>query len=206
MSERPGTDPTLPDDVYASSRSRVPLIQREMLANEADRQRYDEAANDPRSLVGLRGPGGIRLYSPELSALARPLNQFLRFHSGLDRRLTEIAILMSAREMDQPFEWSAHERAARSEGVSEDVIDVVRYRRPTTGLGENEAAIIQLAREVFGAHRVSPATFATAQRLFGTEQLINICVLMGEYVTTGILLHAFDQQLPPGVETTLPIS
>lgn len=56
-----------------------------------------------------------------------------------------------------------------------------------------------------GKHAVSPATYATVQRLFGTETLVNICLLMGDYFMNALLLHVFDQQLPPGVTSTLPI-
>lgn len=200
-----GTDPTLPKDVYASSRSRVPLIERDQISSDEGKRLYDAAKSDPKSLVGLRGPGGIELYSPKLDAVARPLNQFMRFHSGIDRKLVEVAILITAREADQPFEWSAHERAARMAGVSDATIDVVRYRKPTTGLDEREAAIITLGREAIGDHNVTPATFATAQRLFGNEELVNICELMGDYLITSVLLTTFDQQLPPHETSTLPL-
>lgn len=203
MSEQPGTDPTLPSDVYESSRSRVPLIQRVMLASDEAKATFDKAVNDPRSIMGLRGPAGVGMWSPKVSALARPLNQYLRFDCGLERRLAEVVMLCAAREMDQPFEWSAHEGAARKEKLDEAVIDVIRNRKPTTGLPEREAAIIEHCREAIVKHQVSPATFATMVRLFGVEMLVNMCELMGRYLTTAVLLHTFNQQLPPGVESTL---
>jgi hypothetical protein len=52
---------------------------------------------------------------------------------------------------------------------------------------------------------VSPVTYATVQRLFGTETLVNIRLLMGDYFMNALLRHVFDQQLPPGVTSTLPI-
>lgn len=203
-SEQPGTDPSLPSDVYASSRSRVPLIRRDQLTDDLGKKLYDEAASDTSSLVGLQGPGGISLYSPKYDDVQRPLNRFLRFHTGLDRKLVEVAIMVSARETNQPFEWSAHEKAGRAEGVSEATIDVIRLRKPVTGLDPKEAAIITLGREAIGKHKVSPQTFATAQRLFGTEQLIDLTAVMGDYLMTGLLLTTFDQQLPPNTPSTLP--
>ena len=67
-----------------------------------------------------------------------------------------------------------------------------------------EANLTNLGRETFGKHKVSPQTYATAQRLFGTETLVNVCLLMGNYVMTAGLLHAFDLQLPPGAVSSLP--
>lgn len=75
----------------------------------------------------------------------------MRFNAGLDRRLSELAILVTAREMDQRFEWYAHEAAGLKEGLDPAIIDVVRYRRPVNGLGDKEAALIMLGREALGA-------------------------------------------------------
>jgi len=194
----------LPSDIYPDSRSRVPLIKRDQL-DAVGQQIYDETAGDGRSIVGLQGPGGIQLYSAHMDAVHRPLNQYLRFDAGLDKQLVEIAILATAREMDQRFEWYAHELNGLKVGVAPATIDVIRYRRPLTGLDEKAAALIELGREAVGKHQVSSATFATAERLFGREKLIDFVALMGDYAGTGILLTTFDQQLPAGQVSKLPV-
>ncbi len=188
-----------PDDVYPDSRNRLPLIQREEM-DEQGQKAYDAAVSNPRSLAGLQGPAGIRLHS----ARARE-SEYLRYESDLGRRLTELAILVTAREMDQQFEWTVHEGVALQEGLEPAIIDVVRLRQPLTGLGEKEAAIIQLGREVFRNHRLSPDTFARALQLFGNKTLVDLVSLMGNYASTAVLLTTFDQQLPPGQKPLLPI-
>lgn len=203
---KPATPPApggLAPDLFADSRNRMPLVTRDEL-NDLGKRLYDEAVNDSRSIVGLRGPGGIRLRSPELTELSRPVNRWLRYDAGLDRRLAELAILASARETDQHFEWYAHEGVALKEGADPAVIDVIRYRKPLTGLGEKEATLIALAREAMGSHSVRPETFAAGLRLFGAEGLIKYVTLMGEYAATGFLLHVFAQQLPDGHVSKLP--
>jgi 4-carboxymuconolactone decarboxylase len=200
--DRPGTDPTLPQDVYADSRSRVPLIRREQLPDEENRKAFD-AVLGGSTTAGFQGPAGISFYSPKAGRFATAFNGTLRANGGLDGRLRELAILVSARESESAFEWTAHEAIARKEGLAADVIAVVRDRKPVTGLGEREAAIIQLGREAIVRHKVSPETYARANRLFGTEVVVNICFLMGDYLMTALLLHTFDQQLPPGVASTL---
>ncbi len=195
----------LPADVYPSSRSRVPLITPDRITTDLGKKLYDQAIHDSTSLVGLQGPGGISLYSPPYDDAQRPLNRFLRFGTGLDRKLIEVAIMISARETNQPFEWAAHERAARAAGVSEATIEAIRLRRPTTGLDPQDAAIVALGREGIGEHHVPPATFAAAQKLFGTEGLIDIVGVMGDYLMTGLVLTTFDQQLPAGAVSDLPM-
>jgi 4-carboxymuconolactone decarboxylase len=180
------------------------MVRREEL-DDAGKELFDSRLNDPRSLVGLRGPGGIRLHNPTLSRLTEPLNRYLRFDAGLDRRLVEIAILATAREFDQHFEWCAHEPVALKEGVEPEIIETIRLRRPLDGLGEKEAALIGLVREAIGEHRVRSETFATALRLFGQGALLNFVALIGNYAETAILLTVFDQQLPEGKTSTLPV-
>ncbi len=202
-SKSPTAPGTLPPDIFPDSRNRMPLVTREELS-ELGQRLFDEAKADKRSIVGLLGPGGIRLRSPRLTEISRPVNRFLRYGAGLDRRLAELAILASARETDQRFEWHAHEGVALKEGLEPEIIDIVRFRRPLTGLGEKEATLISLARESIGKHEVSPETFSNALRLFGKEDMILYITLMGEYASTGFMLHIFNQQLPEGITSTLP--
>lgn len=194
----------LPPDIDPESRSRLPLVRREEL-DAGGQAVYDRVASDPRSLVGLRGPGGLRLHSPALSTATRQLGHYLRFDAGLDRRLAELAILATARETDQRFEWHAHEPAALREGLEPEIVDVVRYNRPLTGLGEKEAALIALVREAIGARHVTPETYAAAHRAFGTETLLHFVELIGNYAATAILLTVFDQHLPSGAASALPV-
>lgn len=195
---------TLPKDVYPDSGNRLPLIKREDLKEE-DQQVYDMVVGDSRSLVGLRGPGGIRLHSPRLAEYMRKPNDYLRFETGLGRRLSELAILVTARELDQQFEWTAHEPAAIKAGLEQDIIEVVKHRRPVAGVGEKEAAIIELGRQAVGRRKVSPETFARALKLFDSETLVNLVSLMGYYAATAVLLDTFDQHLAPGQEPLLPV-
>ncbi|MBI2822050.1 MAG: carboxymuconolactone decarboxylase family protein [Acidobacteria bacterium] len=195
---------TLPKDVYPDSGNRLPLIRREDLSDQ-DKRVYDMVVGDSRSLVGLRGPGGIRLYSPRLTEYTRRPNEYLRYESGLGSRLSELAILVTARELDQQFEWTAHEPAALKAGLEQEIIDGVKYRRPVAGLGEKEAVIIQLGREAVGKRKVGADTFARALKLFGRETLVNLVSLMGYYAATAILLDTFDQHLPPDQKPLLPV-
>jgi 4-carboxymuconolactone decarboxylase len=183
---------------------RLPLPKREEL-DEAGQRIYDSLA-DPKggTIRGLRGPGGILLHSPELSRHARPLNRYLRHGAGLGGRVRELAILTTARELDSQFEWAAHEPEAISEGISPEIIEIIKHRKDTSGLGEADALVIELGREIFGARKVTSATFARCLRQFGRRALIDLVALMGNYAGTAALLTAFDLQLDQGQPSPLP--
>jgi 4-carboxymuconolactone decarboxylase len=155
---------TDPEDVDPQSGCRLPLPRREEL-DDAGQRTYDSLA-DPKggTIRGLRGPGGIMLHSPELSRHARPLNRYLRHEAGLGGRVRELAILTTARELDSQFEWAAHEPEAIAEGISREIIDIIKHRKDTSSLDEADGIVIELGREIFGARKVASATFARALR------------------------------------------
>ena len=128
-----------------------------------------------------------------------------RWDSPVGRPLLELAILITAREHDAPFEWSLHEMEAVAVGLDPDVIDVVRNREPLSGLGDREAVIIQAGREIFGAHRLSAETYRRAVTLFGEANFVDVVDLMARYAGTAARLAAFNQQMPPGWPQFLPL-
>ena len=193
-----------PEDIDPMSGCRLPLPRREEL-DDAGQRIFDSLA-DPKggTIRGLRGPGGIMLHSPELSRRARPLNRYLRHEAGLGGRVRELAILTTVRELDSQFEWAAHEPEAVAEGVSQEIIDIIKHRKNTSGLNEADAIVIELGREIFGARRVTSATFARSLRQFGRRALVDLVALMGNYAGIAALLIAFDMQLDPDQPPPLP--
>ena len=187
----------LPRDVHPESLSRLPLVKREEMDEQG--QRFYDAVTGPhsRTLVGLQGPSGIWLHSSELGERVRAVNQYLRFETTLARRLTELAILVTARELDNQFEWTAHEPAALKEGLDPGIIEVVKQRKPTAGLGTKETLIIDLGRKLFRERKVDPDTFAQALEVFGSRGLVELAALMGNYAATAIMLNMVDQHVRP---------
>lgn len=190
---------TLPKDIHPDTGNRFPPIKREEL-NEAGKKLYDS-----RGVADAFGPGAIRLYSPQVADAMADVNDYLRRKAGLETRLVELAILVTAREMDSEYVWTAHEPAAQKAGLAQDIIDTVKYRRPLTKLGEKEAVVVQLGRDAISKHKVGSETFARAVKLFGNQGVVNIVSLMGNYAATTILLNASDQHVRPRDKSLLPI-
>jgi 4-carboxymuconolactone decarboxylase len=197
-----------PADIDAGSDSRLPVAKRDSL-DELGKTLYDKIdadARSGRSLAGFKGPYGIALYSPRVTDADQRKNDYLRFDSSIGRRLYEVAVLVTARELNHQFEWTAHEPAALKAGVEQTVIDVIKYRRPLAGLQPKDAAIIQVGRELFRSHSVGSKTYADALKLFGPKELVDVVSVMGNYSAIAILLNAFDQQLAPGQKPLLPLN
>jgi 4-carboxymuconolactone decarboxylase len=175
-----------PKDINAETGNRFPAI-------------------NPKAAPDSFGPGAIRQYSPPVAESMTAINDYLRRKSGLDPRLVELAILVTAREMDCEYVWTAHEPAAQKAGLQQETIDIVKYRRPVTKLADKDAVIVQLGREAIGKHKVGSTTFARAQKLFGNQQIVNIVALMGDYAATTLLLNVADQHVRPKDTPLLPL-
>jgi hypothetical protein len=156
----------LANDVYPESRNRLPLIKLENL-NEKGRKGFDAAA---ASFAGVPGMGlRIRLHG-------NPTNN-VQMESPVGHALMQLAILTTAREHDQPYEWSLHEMQAVAVGLDPGVINIVRLRKPFAKLSEKEGLIIKMSREIFSAHKLDAGTYVRALSLFGKSNLVDIISL-----------------------------
>jgi 4-carboxymuconolactone decarboxylase len=189
--------PNLPPDVYADSRNRLPLPMRDELDNK-HKQTYDAVLARTGSVEGLRGMAGIELHGSSGN---------IRFESPAGRRLIELAIIVGARHGEQNFEWSLHASQALREGLEMEIIDIVRHKQPPVGIGEKEAAIISLGREMAEQHRVSPQTYARALKALGKVALVDIAVTVAYRANQTVLIWV-DQHMPLDYvdEAPLPIN
>ena len=203
----------IPADIHEDSWARLPTVARESLS-PVDQRVFDLIVNPDSSYAGgLRGPVGMWMYSPRMAEHIFPARDYLRFGNDgeRDQRLAELAIIATARELDSQYEWSAHEPAARREGLEEEIIELVRVGRPLPetqtlpGLGDRERAIIQVARELVNEPKLSRDAFETAQRLFGNEGVMDLAGLIGYYTFVNYTLKTFDVQRAPGSELLLPL-
>tara|TARA_B100000959_G_scaffold259230_1_gene294724 strand:- start:3690 stop:4430 length:741 start_codon:yes stop_codon:yes gene_type:complete len=206
------TEADIPDDVYIDSLARIPQIQRENL-DAVGRQAFDIYVRPGTGYeTGLRGPVGMWMNSPVLAEAVFDVRQRVRYGNEKDQRLTELIIISTAREISNQYEYSAHEPLARTAGLEEEIIDIVKYRKPLEGLtgidgfGETEATLIQFTREVVSEEKVSSETFARAMELFGAEGVMDITGLIGYYNFVAMTLKAFDVQRSVGSGLLLPIA
>jgi 4-carboxymuconolactone decarboxylase len=195
----------LPKDIHPESRSRLPLPKREAL-DEQGKRVYDSVLDPKRpTLAGFQGPAGIWLHSPRVGEPIREMNRILRTEVPLEPRLRELAILVTAREFDNQFEWTAHEPVALKEGLDPKILDIVKFRRPVPEVSGKETVIIAFGRELFRDRKVRPETYAEMVRVFGQTAVVNITALMANYALTAVMLTAFDQQLHEGKKPLLPL-
>ena len=195
----------VPADINRESRARLPFVKRDDL--DADgRKTYDAIVNPAsRYSRGLPAPLGMWMHSPEMAQYVLPAYMYVRFGTELGTRLTELAILVTARETDCQFQWTSHEPMAREAGLEPAVIDSVKFRKDPSGLTEKDALVIRFGHELFAEHHVSAETFTHAQRVFGTRGVTDLAGLMAFYEFLYLSSNAtFDIQMPAGQTPLLP--
>ena len=204
------TEENIPEDIYDDSLARLPQVQRSNLDTQG-RAAFDTYVSPGTGYeTGLRGPVGMWMHSPSLASAVFNVRQRVRYGTPKDQRLTELIILSTAREIDNQYEWSAHEPLAQIAGLEQEIIEVIKHRKnlvslpEITGLGEVERVLIQFTRELVSEDKVSSGTFKSALSLFGNEGLVDIVGLVGYYNFVAMTLKAFDVQRPVGTQLLLP--
>ena len=202
----------MPPDIQEDSWARLPTVDRDTLSAD-DQRRFDVVVNpESRYATGLRGPIGMWMNSPRMAEHMFPASTYLRFGADgqRDQRLTELAILTTVSELGSQYVWTAHEPTARKAGLEEEIIELLRFRRPLEaidalpGLGEIEHTIVRVARELVNAPKVSADAFVPAQRLFGDTGVMDLAGLVGFYTTINYTVKTFDVQRTPGSMLLLP--
>jgi 4-carboxymuconolactone decarboxylase len=186
---------SLPPDIDPVTLSRLPPVTAGDLDEEGKRLLAARTNYTPGP-----GPAHVTIYSPREVDLGVPTGE----KSPVGPRYFQIAVLITAREIDQQFEWTMHELAGRRQNLEQAVIDVIKYNKDVTSLSDKDATLITFGRALFREHRVSSELWGKMVSQFGRQRTVQLMMIMGEYFKAGFMMNAVDQHLPPGREALLP--
>ena len=184
--------------------ARVPATTRESIP-QPHQEAFDEVVQS-RGGVPSTGPGSIMINSPEASRRASHLSDYLRRESTLPANVQELAMLVTARALDCQYIWNAHAAAGKRAGLSPELVEALRDKKPLPHLRRDEEAVIRYGQEFFQTHRVSRGAFQTALEQLGAQGLTELTMLMGYYGMLAFCVNAFDGDLPSDrTEPLLPV-
>jgi len=153
------------------------------------------------SRIGLSGPYHIMLRSPEAAAPVIDQMDYLRFKSTIPNRLKEFSIMIQGRLWRSQVEWSSHYGPATKAGVSAETLAALRLNKRPTTMQPDEAAVYDFCTELFTKHAVSDETYANLHKFLNDQQVVDLTLLQGMYVSVAALMAMANQGLPPGLET-----
>src|SRR5439155_1909832 len=153
------------------------------------------------------GPFGVLLRVPELMDLAFKWRQHVQARSVLDQRLTELAILVTARHWTQQYEWNAHQPAAIKAGLKPEIIAAIAEGRRPDRMPDDEAILHDMLVGLQRNHSVSDAVYARALAKFGEAGIVEATSLAGYYSLLAMVMNTARTPLPSGAKpplSTLP--
>ena len=146
--------------------------------------------------VPVFGPFEPLMHSPEVMTLARSMGDYLRYKPKIGTTLSELVILVNARHWTQDYEWYVHAPIARKVGIAPEAIAAIRDGRRPTGLPEDQETAYDFTVELLQNKRVSDATFARAEKLFGKPGVVDLTAVSGYYTFLAMELNVARYPLP----------
>jgi 4-carboxymuconolactone decarboxylase len=165
--------------------------------NEAQRALLDAIRSGPRGKsITPRGPFAVWMHAPEFGQIAQPVGGFCRYQTSLPARLTEFAILCTARLWRAQYEWFAHEPLADKAGVKAKTIQDIKAGRKPASAPKDERAIYDFVQELYKTKRASDRTYKKLHGMLGDKAMVELVGLLGYYVMISFTLNVF-QMMPP---------
>jgi len=180
-----------------SKEPRFPQLTKEQLT-DAQKPLADEILKV--SSVGLGGPYNPLLRSPVLGQRMFDLLHYLRWETSVPLKLNEFAILIIGRQWRSQVEWFAHAPLAVKAGLSPDIVAELKTGKRPSNMSAEEAAVYDFVTELTTKHAASDDTFERAKKLLGEQQVVDLTMVAGTYISIAMLLPMSEETVPPGKE------
>jgi len=151
----------------------------------AGHEDYKEICEDAR----LEDRAHFELITPRIYELG----------GGIPRDIRELAVLITARAVAQPFEWVMHAPIARTAGLPDAVIDQIRARSDLGRLPVRYADAARVVQRVLARESIPRELQDRVQGALGVTGLVELVVLAGYYQLIAAILFSFDTPLPEGM-------
>lgn len=162
--------------------------------NDAQKKASAELTAGPRK--GVFGPFIPLMRSPELMDRLAHVGEYLRFHNTLPAKLSELAMLVTARHVTNQFEWAIHHPLAMKAGVTRATLDALAQGKRPASMPADEALVHDFAAELLRTHQVADATYARAIELFGEQGVVDLVGTIGYFVTVCYVMNVAGTPAP----------
>ena len=176
---------------------RIPLFSPDTATPEQKRV-YEAIVSGPRGK--LQGPLRAALHRPELADKWQQLGEMLRYRTSLPPRLSELAILVTARHCRSDVEWHIHEQMARNAGLQDAIIEDMRAGKRPASADDDALVIYDYAEELNRLKTASDETYGRALKLCGVVGIVELTALIGYYTMVAMTLNAHGIPLPDGAQ------
>ena len=179
----------------AQAQQRIPTIPP---ADYTPEQKQAADAFEAARKVPISGPFEPLMHSPQVMTLARSMGDYLRYKSAIGTTLSELVILITAREWTQDYEWHVHYPIALKAGIKPGVADAIADGRRPQGMSDDEEIVYEFSTELHRTKRVSDATYARAEKRFGKQGVIDLTGVNAYYTLLAMEMNMAQYEPPKG--------
>ncbi len=181
--------------------SRLSAIEPEKLSVE-QKSIYDDILKSRNGSFG--GPFAPWLLSPVMADRAQKLGAFCRYDSSLSPRLTELAILITARHWRANVEWFIHAPIAEAAGLAPNIIASLHLDEQPNFRRDDEALIYDLATALYRDKRIEKDLYVRAIEEFGEAMIVELIGILGYYALVAMTLNTFEVEVPEMIVAPFP--
>jgi 4-carboxymuconolactone decarboxylase len=200
MAKRFSAAETRARDEYIRDRPpRLPGLPR------AERSERQQQLLDEMSMVIVDGVRKPREDQAALEILIRHAELYkvhlevaLRYLSDCEMgiRDRELAILRIAWLSQAPFEWGAHVKIAKRNGITAEEIERIIEGSSAPGWSKSDGAIVRAMEQLHFDSMITDDTWAVLQEFYGDKKLIELVILAGQYKTVAYYQNSLRLPLP----------
>ena len=118
---------------------------------------------------------------------------------SLPARERELLILRTAWNCQAEYEWGQHVLIGREAGLSDAEIEACTRPMAEGGWSEEDQALLRAADELHAESRISDRAWSMLAERFDEQQLIEVCMLVGQYHLGAFTLNSLGVEREPGV-------
>jgi 4-carboxymuconolactone decarboxylase len=166
--------------------------------SSAQRSVADAIMSGPRKRMS--GPFNAWLRSPELADRLQKVGEYVRFNTSLDKRVNEMAILMTAQAWGSQYEWYAHAPLAIKAGLDPAIVAALGAGRKPDNMKDDEAIVWEFTTQLRRDHGVDDAIYAKALEKFGEQGIMDLIAVNGYYDVVSMTLNVARVAPPAGEE------
>jgi 4-carboxymuconolactone decarboxylase len=156
----------------------------------------DMIAAPPRNAKFGNPPYRAYIRNPDLAPRLSALSEYLRWNTTLAPRLSEFAILITARQWTAQYEWFAHYPLALKAGLDPKILaDLSAGRRPDT-MRDDEAVLYDLVTALYRDKKVTDPVYKAAADKFGERGVMDIIGIIGYYDLVSMTLITMQAAAP----------
>jgi 4-carboxymuconolactone decarboxylase len=186
--------------IPAMAQDRMPEIPAEKMTDTQKKAAAEFVAGRGTPVVGPFIP---LLRSPEVMLRAKAMGDYLRFKSVLPPKLSEFAILITARQWTQQYEWGVHAPIALKAGLSPEIVSAVAAGTRPVGMAEDEAVVYDFCEELHHNKSASDAIYGKALAKFGEQGIIDLVGINGYYTFLSMVMNVARTPPPKSAEPAL---